>query len=137
NKMTPEQTILMATVMAMSGGILLVSDNLVTIEEDRVQILQKALDLSKLCQKKKSIPLGMFGNSFPRGFINENGFFAVWNPTPKDDWIELDIPFKVKLIDSNDYWTGEKIYSLKVDNNLKKIKVMLKPFQAIVIGVKN
>ncbi len=137
NKMTPEQTILMATVMAMSGGILLVSDNLVTIEEDRVQILQKALDLSKLCQKKKSIPLGMFGNSFPRGFINENGFFAVWNPTPKDDWIELDIPFKVKLIDSNDYWTGEKIYSLEVDNNLKKIKVMLKPFQAIVIGVKN
>jgi hypothetical protein len=37
----------------------------------------------------------------------------------------------------NDYWTGEKIFSLEVDSILKKIKVMLKPFQAIVIGVKN
>lgn len=137
NKMNPAQTILMATVMAMSGGILLVSDNLVTIEQDRIEILEKALLLSKLCQKKKSIPLGMFGNSFPRGFINEAGFFAVWNPTEKDEWIELDIPIKIKLGDTHDYWTGEKIYSLEVDSILKKIKVMLKPFQAIVIGVKN
>jgi alpha-galactosidase len=79
----------------------------------------------------------MFGNSFPRGFINEAGFFAVWNPTEKEEWIELDIPFKIKLNDMNDYWTGEKIFSLEVDSILKKIKVMLKPFQAIVIGVKN
>jgi alpha-galactosidase len=137
NKMNPAQTILMATVMAMSGGILLVSDNLVTIEQDRIEILEKTLRLSKMCQRKKTIPLGMFGNSFPRGFINEAGFFAVWNPTEKEEWIELDIPFKIKLNDMNDYWTGEKIFSLEVDSILKKIKVMLKPFQAIVIGVKN
>jgi len=137
NKMTPAQTILMATVMAMSGGILLVSDNLVTIEPDRVEILEKAIELSKLCQKKKSIPLGMFGNSFPRGFLNQAGFFGVWNPTEKDEWIELSIPLKIKLNDTVDYWTGEKIFSLEIDNTLRKIKVMLKPFQAIVIGVKN
>lgn len=137
NKMNSAQTILMATIMAMSGGILLVSDNLVTIEEDRIEILEKALKLSKLCQKKKSIPLGMFGNSFPRGFLNQAGFFGVWNPTEKDEWIELDIPMKIKLSDTVDYWTGEKIFSLEIDNALQKIKVMLKPFQAIVIGIKN
>ena len=137
NKMNPAQTILMATVMAMSGGILLVSDNLVTIEQDRIEILEKTLQLSKLCQGKRSIPLGMFGGSFPRGFINEAGFFAVWNPSEKDEWIELDIPIKIKLNDTNDYWTNEKIYSLEIDNTLGKIKVMLKPFQAIVIGIKN
>ena len=102
-----------------------------------VEILEKALKLSKLCQRKKSIPLGMFGNSFPRGFVNQAGFFGVWNPTEVDEWIELDIPIKLKVSDTVDYWTGEKIYSLEIDNTLKKIKVMLKPFQAIVIGFKN
>ncbi len=133
NKMSYEQTIMMCTVMSLSAGILLVSDNLNTITEDRVDILKKSFYLSKLCQKKKSFTLGMMKYDFPRGMYNEAGILGVWNPTDKEEWVELELPTKIKFQITEDYWTKEFVKDLEIG---KTLRVFLKPFQTILIGVK-
>jgi alpha-galactosidase len=136
NKMNYDQTILMATVMSLSGGILLVSDNLSTITSDRIDLLLKAISLSKQCQKKRSYTLGIFENSFPRGIMNESGIIGIWNPTKETEIIELDLPFKVKISDTRDYWTGDIVKDLEIDSLKKTLRIKLEPFKSVVLGVK-
>lgn len=137
NKMTYAQTIMMATIMSLSGGILLVSDNMNTIDPDRISILKKALFLSQKCQATRSYPLGIFNSQFPGGIINENGMIGLWNPEKKESWIEFELPFDVHLEERNiDYWTGDVVYSVDANNAERKLKIMLKPFQTVVLGVK-
>ncbi|MCC6275287.1 MAG: alpha-galactosidase [Leptospiraceae bacterium] len=133
NKMTLDQTILMATVMSLSGGMLLISDNLTTISDDRLDILKKALSLSKKCQSKTPIPLGLFEHSFPRGLYNPSGFFGVWNPTEEAEWVEvkLPVPFKNKKV--KNYWTNKSIEDFSFDSAQKKIRIKLPAYGSVVI----
>ncbi|MBE7412616.1 MAG: alpha-galactosidase [Leptospiraceae bacterium] len=133
NKMTIDQTILMATVMSLSGGMLLISDNLMTISEDRLDILRKALSLNKKCQSKVPVPLGLFEHSFPRGLYNPAGFFGVWNPTDEAEWVEVKLPFSLKKGKIKNYWSNKPIEDFSYDSVKKTIKVKLYPYGSVVI----
>lgn len=135
NKMSMNQTITMATVMAMSSGMLLLSDNLTTLDPDRLEIFQKALKISSICQKGESIPIGIFDHKFPRAFYNTQGLLGVWNPTKETDTIKIDIPEGFQIQITPDFWTNQQLDSLNYDPASRVLSVTLEPYRAILLGV--
>ncbi|MCC5816624.1 MAG: alpha-galactosidase [Leptospira sp.] len=118
NSMNYNQTLIMATVMAVSGGMLLVSDDMTQLEEDRYDLLLKTIELSKLCQSKTPLPLGIFENEFPEGIYNPAGFLGVWNPTSKPKKIHLKLPAQPKNSSWEDFWTGQVEESAEWENGI-------------------
>lgn len=108
NQMSYEQTLMMASIMAMSGGMLLVSDNMNTIQVDRLEILHKAITLSKICSGQKSLPLGVMQSQFPKAFWNPQGLLGVWNPQSKSAKITISLPkIDENLMEWTEYWQGK------------------------------
>ncbi|MEM7183394.1 MAG: glycoside hydrolase family 36 protein [Spirochaetota bacterium] len=133
NEMTLEQTIMMASIMGMSGGMLLVSDNMNTISEDRLDILRKALQLSKACCKEKSLPLGSLDHKFPPGYYNPKGILGLWNPSRKKQTISVLLPDEINLSDYNDFWTGKPANDFSFEKDGNRLKVGLDPFATLVL----
>jgi alpha-galactosidase len=132
NKMSYNETILMASVMAMSGGMLLISENMKTVDEDRMPIFHRALEISSQCQKSESIPLGMMKYKFPRGMINLDGkLLGLWNPTKKNDVLELHFPYKLEF-SNKDFWTDSEV-NLNFNSEKSVLQVELKPFQSVIL----
>lgn len=113
NHMTPAQTQLMASVMAVSGGMILVSDDLSLIGEERLALLRKTLELGVKCRNKTPVPIGLASGSFPSALYNPAGFLGIWNPSEEENTIEIQVPFISKLKQFPDYWTGKVPESLE------------------------
>ncbi len=105
NKMSYRQTLIMASVLALSGGMLLVSDDLRKLESHRYELLQKTLQLSAKCMNRTPIPIGIFQSPFPPALYNPSGFLGVWNPFPKTRILQIPLPFLPKNSVWKDYWT--------------------------------
>jgi alpha-galactosidase len=133
NKMNYDQTVLMATVMGLSGGMLLMSDNLSTIDTGRLPVLLKAIELSKLCQGARSIPLGLMENKFPVGFYNSSGVLGIWNPTDKTKEIEVFFPYAFDFDSKNNLWTGQSV-EMEFAPETKILKTKLGPYGSWVLG---
>lgn len=137
NSMTYPQTILMATVMGLSGGMLLISDNLSTLDESRMPILEKSLALSKKCQKNNSIPLGFMESKFPGGIYNPGGAYGFWNPENKPSELKFYFPYPLPFEKANDHWTDEKFTAYEFDAETSILKIKLEPFQSIAFLIEN
>jgi len=135
NKMTIEQTQMMASVLAISGGMLLVSDDLTKLEPERFDLLLRALRLSSLCQNKTPLPVGLFQDEFPRALYNPAGFLGIWNPTESRTQIQLELPVSLKgdLV-FRDYWT-EQIWTAMLTNRGTELAIELDPYQSVVFSV--
>jgi len=132
NKMSYNQTLLMATVMGLSGGMLLISDNLSSIDANRLPILEKALLLSKKCQASPSIPLGFMNYKFPRGYYNSGGAFGFWNPEPKSSEFTVQFPTSnLPFETENELWSGEKFLNYQFDKDTSTLTLRMEPFQSI------
>jgi alpha-galactosidase len=133
NKMNPEQTKLMASVMAVSGGMLLVSDDLTKLEMDRLDLLKKALMLNRECQGQTPIPIGIFEEEFPKALYNPAGYLGIWNPSEVTRQIEIDLPTTIKSKPPfMDFWTGT-VAPISISG--KKLIVELKAFESVVVAV--
>ncbi len=137
NQMNYSQTILMATVMGLSGGMLLLSDNLSTIDQSRYPILEKALELNKICQESNSVPLGFMEYKFPRGFYNKGGAFGIWNPEPKQTEFSLYFPYPIPFENENEFWTKEKFLNYQYDKDTSRLTIRLEPYQSIAYITKS
>jgi alpha-galactosidase len=137
NQMTYPQTILMATVMGLSGGMILLSDNLSTIDRSRYPILEKALELNKICQESNSVPIGFMENKFPRGFYNKGGAFGIWNSEAKSTEFSLHFPYPIPFETENEFWTGEKFLNYQYDKDTSKLTIRLEPYQSIAYITKS
>jgi alpha-galactosidase len=135
NSMSYDQTILMASIMTVSGGMLLVSDDLTKLDQERINLLNKSLDLSAKCQGKTPLPLGLYKHKFPRGMWNPSGYVGIWNPTEHQEELKIEAPIegKPKLIDE---WTSSEInYSIeKIDNRIYW-NFSMNPFQSYVFAI--
>ncbi|MCW7464713.1 alpha-galactosidase [Leptospira levettii] len=110
NKMNEAQTKLMASVMAVSGGMLLVSDDLTKLETDRLDLLKKAFQLNRECQAYTPIPIGIFENEFPLALYNPGGYLGIWNPTEEEKTVRITLPPGVKTkAPFLDFWTGTRV----------------------------
>jgi alpha-galactosidase len=137
NGMTGKQTKLMASVMGVSGGMLLVSDDMTRLEPERLELLKQTIELSKLCQSKSPLPLGIFQSEFPEGMYNPNGYLGVWNPTKEKKKIKLQVPVKNSSSGWIDFWTGEKIArDLEFDPKTGILEIVLEGFESQVFYVK-
>lgn len=137
NKMSYNQTLLMATIMGLSGGMLLVSDNMANIDENRIPILEKALLLSKKCQKSNSIPLGFLEYKFPRGFYNSGGAMGFWNPESRSNEFTLSFPHTLPFETEKELWSGEKFINYSFDSENSKLTLRLEPYQSIAYIIEN
>lgn len=133
NKMNYKQTLIMASVMALSGGMLLISDDLTKLEEDRLELLLKTLQLSKKCMKKTPLPIGIFQETFPPALYNPTGYLGIWNPTAELKKIELELPFSLPTKVYKDYWTDKEEDKLIIQG--QNIQITLEPFGCRVFSL--
>ncbi|EMM72501.1 glycosyl hydrolase, family 31 domain protein [Leptospira weilii str. 2006001855] len=133
NHMTLPQTQLMASVMAVSGGMILVSDDLSLIGEERLALLKKILELGVKCRSKTPVPIGIASGSFPSALYNPAGFLGIWNPSEEENTIEIRVPFVSKLKQFPDYWTGKVPESLEYSSKNGILKLKLPAFGSVVL----
>ncbi|TGN07047.1 glycoside hydrolase family 36 protein [Leptospira ilyithenensis] len=135
NKMSESQTILMASIMAISGGMLLVSDDLTKLEPDRLQLLKKAFQLNADCQAHTPIPIGIFEEDFPHAMYNPAGFLGIWNPNEIAKKITVRLPFTIKSKEPYlDYWTGT-IVDLELSAKKDSIEMELPAYGSVVLSI--
>ncbi|EMG21924.1 hypothetical protein LEP1GSC150_3135 [Leptospira interrogans serovar Copenhageni str. LT2050] len=72
--MTTAQTQLMASIMAISGGMLFISDDLSLIGEERLTFLKRILELGAKCKNKTPIPVGISSGLFPPALTTRRFF---------------------------------------------------------------
>ncbi|TGK46693.1 glycoside hydrolase family 36 protein [Leptospira bouyouniensis] len=133
NKMNEAQTKLMASVMAVSGGMLLVSDDLTKLETDRLDLLKKAFQLNRECQAYTPIPIGIFENEFPLALYNPGGYLGIWNPTEEEKTVRFSLPPGVKTkAPFLDFWTGTRVDLHPVDGGFE---TTLPAFGSVVVSV--
>lgn len=135
NSMTGKQTRIMASVMGVSGGMLLVSDDMTKLEPERIDLLEKTMALSRLCQSKTPIPIGIFESEFPEGLYNPNGYLGIWNPTNENKTIVLKLPFTPKNENWINYWTGIKDETVQWNAIENKISINLDSFDSRVFEI--
>lgn len=133
NDMNPAQTKLMASVMAVSGGMILVSDDLALIGEERLELLKKTLELGAKCRNKTPIPIGIASSLFPNAIYNPAGFLGIWNPSEEENMIEIKTPFVSKLKQFPDYWTGKVPESFEYSPKTGILKLKLPAFGSVVL----
>ncbi|MCG6148007.1 alpha-galactosidase [Leptospira levettii] len=133
NKMNEAQTKLMASVMAVSGGMLLVSDDLTKLETDRLDLLKKAFQLNRECQAYTPIPIGIFENELPLALYNPGGYLGIWNPTEEEKTVRITLPPGVKTkAPFLDFWTGTRVDLQPVDGGFE---TTLPAFGSVVVSV--
>ncbi|MCB1323433.1 MAG: alpha-galactosidase, partial [Leptospiraceae bacterium] len=131
-KLNIKHTYILASVMALSGGMLLLSDDLTELDADRFDLFKKAVALNRKCAAHTPVPLGLLEHEFPRGLYNPAGYIGVWNPAPAPDRIRLELPpgfEKYDLRGATDYWTGQAI-PWRVDD--EGFSISLAPFESMV-----
>ncbi|TGM06242.1 glycosyl hydrolase [Leptospira barantonii] len=133
NDMNPAQTQLMASVMAVSGGMILVSDDLFLIGEERLELLKKTLELGAKCRNKTPIPIGIASGLFPNALYNPAGFLGIWNPSEEENTIEIKTPFVSKLKQFPDFWTGKVPESFEYSSKTGILKLKLPAFGSVVL----
>lgn len=132
NKMTPEETMIMASVLAVSGGMLLVSDDLELLEKERVDLLRKALRISHACQNHSPIPIQSLEKEFPNAMFNPGGYLGIWNPSEKEEFVRLNLPKPFKKPRFVNEFTGE-VFEGSVLENGKRLEFLLPPkFSAVL-----
>ncbi|MBI3396181.1 MAG: alpha-galactosidase, partial [Spirochaetia bacterium] len=131
-KLTSEQVTLMASVMALSGGMILVSDDLSILEPDRFDIVRKSIALNRQCAAHTPVPIGLMESEFPVGLYNPAGFVGIWNPTSEPDRLRITLPEDVdmgKLKRARDLWTGGGIPWTVGERD---VQISLGPFESFV-----
>lgn len=137
NSMTSKQTRIMASVMAVSGGMLLVSDDMTNLPEERLNLLQKTIQLSRLCQSKSPLPLGIFENEFPEALYNPNGILGVWNPSSKKKTIVVKVPFQPKNLEWINFWSEKAEDSALWNQEDRTLSLELEAFGSVVFNTGN
>ncbi|XDD49296.1 alpha-galactosidase [Leptospira sp. WS92.C1] len=135
NQMNPAQTQLMAGVMAVSGGMILVSDDLSLIDDERLTLLKKTLELGNKCKNKTPLPVGIGSALFPPALYNPAGFLGIWNPNEEESRIEFTVPFVTKSKQFQDYWTGKVPESLEYSPKTRILKLTLPAYGSVVLEI--
>jgi alpha-galactosidase len=101
--LTAEEVRTLATVMGMSGGMLLDSDNLTRLSPERRAMLTRLLPL----RGEAAIPLDLFEREMPQLLWRpDRRLLAVfnWDDEPAD----VSVPLPVPAERLEDFWTGEE-----------------------------
>ncbi len=111
-KLTPDQVQLLASVMALAGGMVLFSDDCSLLDAGRMELVRRAISLNRECGPHRAMPIGLMDNEFPPGLYNPAGYVGIWNPTNRPDRIRFVLPAEVdasSLRRARDYWTGDAL----------------------------
>ncbi|MCE9597385.1 MAG: alpha-galactosidase [Spirochaetia bacterium] len=130
-KLNLDQVRLMASVMSLTGGMILLSDDLETLAEDRLTIFNTALTIHKKCAAHTALPLGLMDDHFPRGLYNPAGFLSLHNPTARAERIQVRLPTGVTrgLSKARNIWDGRRIpWSIAED----MVELSLAPYECVL-----
>jgi alpha-galactosidase len=135
NKMTEAQTKIMASVMGVSGGMLLVSDDLTKLEMERLSLLKKVFQLNSECEGQTPIPLGIFEADFPQGLYNPAGYIGLWNVKEEPVKMSVTLPKPIRSKGPFlDFWTGTMI-DIELSPKKDKIDIELPAFGSVVFAI--
>lgn len=111
-KLTPDQVQLIASVMALAGGMILVSDDFSLLDAGRIELVRRAIALNRECGSHTAVPIGLMDHEFPDGLYNPAGYLGLWNPTPRPERVRFLLPDGLdgsSLRRAKDYWTGDAL----------------------------
>ena len=126
---------IMVAVMSLSGGMLLISDEMKKLEGDRFELIRSSLDLNRECAPHTPLPLGLMEAGFPRGLYNPAGYLGVWNPTEKPERVSFPIPARLDhaaLRRAREYRTDQKMPWHIREN---RIFIALAPFESMIARI--
>ena len=133
---TENQILLMASVLAVSGGMLLISDDMTRLSEERFELIERVFQLNRECAAATPLPLGLMRDEFPRGLYNPAGYLGVWNPTSRPERIRLKFPARLdtqRLATARDFWTGVQMpWKIEAD----ELHISLGPFESMVARIR-
>lgn len=132
-KLTEKQVYLLASVMAISGGMLLLSDDLTILEPERLEIWKRAVSVNRKCAYYTPLPLGLLEHRFPRGLYNPAGYIGFWNPTHGPERVEAPLPpglDESALRGARNLWTDEEPL-WTVEN--RRVALSLAPFESVLV----
>ncbi len=130
-KLSLDQVRLMTAVMSLTGGMILLSDDLETLSPDRLETFRTALEIHKRCAKRTALPLGLMDHHFPRGLYNDAGYLGIWNPTHKTERLQILLPEGLgsKMARSTNLWDGKRIPWTVTDDT---VELSLAPFESVL-----
>lgn len=134
-KLSPDQSLMLAAIMTLSGGMLLLSDEIGELDDHQLDLFHRCIKVNRECAPKTPIPLLMLEDEFPRGLYNPAGYLGLWNPTDRPERIEVAIPAHINshsLRGLINLWSdiGERVpWRLEPD----RISIALAPFETIVV----
>lgn len=131
-KLSLAQVIMLASVMSVSGGMLLLSDDLTELEPERLAIWNKAVEINRRTAGHTPLPLGLLEHRFPRGLYSPAGYLGLWNPSPRPGRITVPAPAALSessLRGVRDVWTGQELGLRREDG---RISLALGPFESVV-----
>jgi alpha-galactosidase len=100
--LTPDEVRTLATVIAMSGGMILDSDDLTRLSPERRGLLARLLPL----QGAAAVPLDMFERGLPQVLWRaSDGLLAVVNWADEATDVRVRLPLPAARL--TDFWTGE------------------------------
>lgn len=130
--LTLDQVRLMSAVMSLTGGMILLSDDLETLSPDRLEVFRFALALHKKCAGKTALPLGLMDHHFPRGLYNPAGYLGLWNPTDRAERVDILLPEGLgsRLKKAVNLWDKQRIPWTVEDDHLE---MSLAPYESVLV----
>jgi len=115
-KLTPDEQLSLANAIIVTGGMVVVSDRLISYTPETWERLEKIEYLARDCDRGRAWPLDIMEHENPELVYNSSGYLAVFNlqDTPVHKSITLDSYLGGMGMDSfraTDVWTSETFSS--------------------------
>ncbi|MBL8022100.1 MAG: alpha-galactosidase [Leptospirales bacterium] len=130
-KLNLDQVKLMASVMSLTGGMILLSDDLETLSNERLAIFNTALTIHKKCADHTALPLGLMEDHFPRGLYNPAGYLSLHNPTGNAERVQVRLPEGLgrSITRARNVWDGRRIPWTVVQDT---VELSLAPYECVL-----
>jgi len=111
-KLTPDERLSLANAIIITGGMVVISDRLVSYTPEMWERMTKIEELARDCDRGRAWPLDIMEHESPELVYNSRGYLAVFNlqDTPAYKSIALD-PYldgiDMDSLQATNVWTGE------------------------------
>jgi alpha-galactosidase len=89
-KLTPAQRRTQINAIALTGGVLLYSDDFSTLSEEQLREIHAIQDITEACFAGRLIPLDMMARELPRVVYNTAGYLGLFNMEKKANKVTVD-----------------------------------------------
>ena len=92
-KLTPAQRRTQINAIALTGGLLLYSDDFTDLRDETLREIERIQAITNECFSGRLIPLDMMSRELPAVIYNTAGYLGVFNMTPRRTYITVQVEY--------------------------------------------